>query len=472
MSSPKSAMDVERLEQIDRQNVWHGFTQMAEYEPLIIERAEQNWLIDIRGRRFLDGVSSLWCNVHGHSCHKITEAIKQQLDAVAHVTSLGMSNVPAVELAARLAELAPAELNHVFYSSDGSSAVEAALKMAFQYWRQRDDPRPEKTRFAALGSAYHGDTTGGVSLGGVSRFHSLFGPLLFDVVRLPTPDCYRAPAEVAPENLCAYYLDQCEAILTREADALAGVVVEPLVQGAAGMIVHPPGFLAGLRDLTRRLDILLICDEVATGFGRTGRMFACEHESVAPDLMCAGKGLTGGYLPMAVTMASDEIWEAFLGPASAAKQFFHGHTYGGNPLAAAAALASLDQMQQDRTLEQVARKQRVLAEHLARLEAHPCVGDVRQCGLMVGVELVECKKTKQSFPAEQLRGRRVCEHALERGVWLRPLGDVVVMMPPLSIREDEIELMVSAVAEALEQEFATKQSGAVERCDAAARIES
>ncbi len=325
------------LRQWDRRYVWHPFTQMAEYEPLILHRAEGCELVDIDGNRYLDGTSSLWCNVHGHRHPKIDAAIRAQLDRVAHVTLLGASNLPAITLAKRLVDLAPEGLEHVFFSDDGATAVEVALKMAFQYWRQRNDPRPEKTCYLALGEAYHGDTLGSVSVGGVARFHAMFAPLFFETLRVPAPDPYRLPPGVTRDDATSYYLQQMEQVLAAEHQRIAAVVIEPLVQAAAGMIVHPPGYLRGVRELTRRYGVLLIADEVAVGMGRTGGMFACEHEQVSPDLLCLAKGLSGGYLPLAATLATEEIWQAFLGDYSQSRSFFHGHTYGGNPLGAAAA---------------------------------------------------------------------------------------------------------------------------------------
>jgi adenosylmethionine-8-amino-7-oxononanoate aminotransferase len=437
------------LERWDRQLVWHAFTQMAEYEPWLIERARGCTLIDLDGREYLDGVSSLWCNVHGHRHPRLDEALRRQLEQVAHVTSLGMSHPTTVRLAQRLVELAPAGLGHVFFSSDGSSAVEVALKMAFQYWRQRSDPRPEKTTYVALDQAYHGDTLGSVSVGGVPRFHEMFRPLLFDVLRLPAPGCFRLPAGATRENACAYHLGLLEQTLRQHHASVAAVVIEPLVQCAAGMVTHPAGYLRGVRQLTRQYGVLLIADEVAVGFGRTGTLFACEQEGVAPDLLCLGKGLTGGYLPMAATLATDEIWQAFLGSYAESKTFFHGHTYGGNPLCAAVALASLDVFDEEQTLARLPAKVARLAEHLARLAQHPHVGDVRQCGLIAGVELVADGTTNEPYPWEEKRGLRVCDQARREGVWLRPLGNVVVIMPPLAISLAQIDQIGAAVRESI-----------------------
>ena len=440
----------EQLERWDRELVWHAFTQMQEYEPLIFQSAHGCTLVDIDGREYLDAVSSLWCNVHGHRHPRLDAAVREQLDRVAHTTSLGASNPVTIRLAERLVRLAPPGLGHVFFSDDGATAVEVALKMAFQYWRQRDwhhqsGPRPEKNCFVALSDAYHGDTIGSVSVGGVERFHAMFEPLLFETLRAPAPNLYRRPSGVSREQALAWYLARLEALLAAEHRRVAAVIVEPLMQAAAGMLVHPAGYLRGVRELTRKYDVLLVADEVAVGFGRTGRMFACEHEGVSPDFLCLAKGLTGGYLPMAATLATDEIWRAFLGTASESKAFYHGHTYGGNPLAAAVALASLDVFDEERTLEQLPAKIARLSEHLARISQQAHVGDVRQCGLMSGIELVQDRETGEPFPWSQQRGLAACRHARERGVFARPLGNVVVVLPPLAISLAELDRICLAI---------------------------
>jgi adenosylmethionine-8-amino-7-oxononanoate aminotransferase len=418
---------------------------MAEYEPLIIERAHGCMLEDVDGNQYIDAVSSLWCNIHGHRHPRLDEAIRKQLDRVAHVTSLGCSNPTTIKLARRLIDLAPAGLEHVFFSDDGATAVEVALKMAFQYWQQRRDPRPEKTCFLALGEAYHGDTLGAVSVGGVERFHAMFRPLLFQTFRASAPDPYRPPEGVAPERLLEHCLGEVERILAAEHRRIAAMVIEPLVQAAGGIIVHPPGYLRGVRELTRRYDVLLIADEVAVGTGRTGRMFACEHEDVMPDLLCVAKGLTGGYVPLATTLTTDEIWQAFLGDYAEGKTFFHGHTYGGNPLGAAAALATLEVFDEEQTLAQLPAKIDRLAEHLQRIGRLSHVGHVRQCGLIAGIELVQDRATKQPYPGSEKRGQRVCDHARTEGVWLRPLGDVIVILPPLTITLEQLDKIAGAV---------------------------
>ena len=426
----------EQLEQWDRDHVWHPFTPMQAYaaeKPLIIARAHGCFLVDLDGREYLDGASSLWCNVHGHRVPEIDAAVKEQLDAVAHSTLLGISNVPAICLARRLVELAPSGLNHVFYSDDGATAVEVALKMAFQYWRQRPDARPGKTKFLALQGAYHGDTLGDVSVGDLARFHHLFAPLLFPTLRAPNPYCYRCPLGLERSRCRIDCADALAALVHDHADELAAVVVEPLVQGAAGMIVAPDGYLRRVREVTRRHDVLLIADEVAVGLGRTGTMFASTQEDVAPDFLCVAKGLTGGYLPLAATLTTGEVYHAFLGQPEAGRTFYHGHTYSGNPLGAAAALASLDLLTAPTGLPALPAKAERLRAHLDRLRDLPIVGDVRQKGLMAGIELVRDRKTREPFAAKERMGSRACQMARDQGVLLRPLGDVVVVMPPLAI---------------------------------------
>jgi adenosylmethionine-8-amino-7-oxononanoate aminotransferase len=412
---------VEQLERWDREHVWHPFTPMEQYaseRPLIIESAEGFHLIDIQGRRYIDGVSSLWCNVHGHHVPELDAAIRDQLDRVAHSTLLGLANVPSIRLARKLVEIAPAGLEHVFFSDNGSTAVEVALKMAFQYWRQRPDARPRKTKFLTFTNAYHGDTVGSTSLGGIAHFHAIFGPLLFSTIQAPGP------------------IDDIDAavdLVRKHKDELAAVVVEPLVQGASGILVAPDGFLRRLREVTKQSDVLLIADEVAVGFGRTGTMFACEQEQVTPDFLCLAKGLTGGYLPMAATLTTAEVYSAFLGPPHAGRTFYHGHTYTGNPLAAAVALANLELFETNQLLAALPKKIELLSRWLERMAALPGVGAVRHKGLMAGVELVRDKATREPYPAALQVGREVCLQARQRGALLRPLGNVVVLMPPLAI---------------------------------------
>jgi adenosylmethionine-8-amino-7-oxononanoate aminotransferase len=462
------------LAALDQANIWHPFTAMqgwVEDDPLIIERAEGCELIDTDGRRYLDGVSSLWVNVHGHGHPTIDAAIVEQLGRLAHSTFLGLTHPPAIELAARLVALAPfshlpddqpapnddpsgpasarrSRLERVFFSENGAAAVEVALKMAYSYWRHRGEDRPT---FVRLENAYHGDTIGAVSIGGIDRFHETYRPLLFATTAIPSPYCYRCPLGLsypACDLACADVLDE---VLTREGNRVAAVVVEPLVQGAAGIITAPDGHLRRIADIARRHGVLLVVDEVATGFGRTGRMFACEHEGVEPDLLCIAKGLTGGYLPLSATLATGAVFDAFLARPEEHRTLYHGHSYSGNPLCCAAALANLDVFEAEGTLAALPGKVEALTRLLAPLADHPHVGEVRQRGLMVGIELVADRETKEPFPERLQVGAEVAKATRPRGAIVRPLGDVVVLMPPLAMTEDELARLVAATAAAIEE---------------------
>lgn len=417
----------------DLRHLWHPFTQHDEWaqQPMIVvERAEGCELVDVDGRRYLDGVSSLWCNVHGHRHPRIDAAIRDQLDRVAHTTMLGLSHPPAIALAERLAALTG--LPRVFFSDSGSTAVEVALKMAFQAKQQRGETG--RTRFAALAEAYHGDTLGSVSVGGIDLFHSVYRPLLFGAVRIPSPE--RAdPAEEAAT------LERAEALFREHGASLAALVVEPLVQGAAGMRMHSPAWLREVVRMAREAGAYVVVDEVATGFGRTGTMFAIEQAGVRPDLLCVAKGLTGGYLPLAATLATEEVFDAFRGPYQAHRTFFHGHTYTGNPLACAAALATLDIFAEERTVEGLAPRIAALRDAMAGLR-HPAVKEVRQRGLMAAVYLGD-------FPAEARVGHRVALACRDEGAILRNLGDAVVLMPPLAMTPDQLRATVGALGRAI-----------------------
>jgi adenosylmethionine-8-amino-7-oxononanoate aminotransferase len=436
----------DELERWDRQHVWHPFTPMQAYaqeRPLIIAEARGCVLIDVDGNEYLDGTSSLWCNVHGHRVPELDAAVREQLDRVAHSTLLGQANVPSILLARRLVEVAPPGLTRVFYSDDGATAVEVALKMAFQYWRQCALPRPTKTKYLSLTAAYHGDTVGSVSVGDLARFHHLFAPLLFPVYHAPSPHCYRCPLGLRRETCAMACADELCDLVRRHADELAAVVIEPVVQAAAGMITAPEGYLKRVREVTRECGVLLIADEVAVGFGRTGRLFACQHEDVVPDFLCLAKGLTGGYLPLAATLTTEEVFAAFLGPD---RTFYHGHTYTGNQLGAAVALASLEKLL---AMSDIPEKSERLTRQLDRLRGLPTVGDVRQRGLLAGVELVKDRATKERFPPEQRTGALVCRRCRDKGVLLRPLGDVIVVMPPLGMDLESIDRIGEVLYDAI-----------------------
>lgn len=439
----------------DQRTLWHPFTQMSDWmdsRPLVIEKGEGNYLIDTEGRSYFDGISSMWVNLHGHDHPRIRAAIHEQLDRLAHSTLLGLSNLPGIELAERLIELAPSGLSRVFFSDNGATAVEIALKMAFQFWQQQDDEVARaRTRFVALKDAYHGDTLGALALGGIESFHETFRPLVFDTLRAENAHCYRCPYGLRYPDCKIHCLESLEGILERQGQEVAAVVVEPLVQAAAGMRLLPDGWLRRVRELCDQHGTLLIVDEVATGFGRTGRMFACEHEGVSPDLMALAKGMTAGFLPLAATLASEKIFNGFLGPVRDQRQLFHGHSYTGNALGCAAALASLDVFEEEHVLENVRELSVHLAQRLESLRRLPAVGDIRQRGLMVGIELVRDHETKAPFDPGERIGALVCMAMRKHGVILRPLGDTVVLMPPLSVQRGEIDHLIDALAKCIAQ---------------------
>jgi adenosylmethionine-8-amino-7-oxononanoate aminotransferase len=424
--------DAARLNQLDQQFVWHPFTQQqgwSEETPLMIERGEGVYLYDVDGNRYLDGTSSLWCNVHGHHHPVLDAAAKAQFDKVAHSTMLGLSHPGATELAARLIEIAPEGLQRVFYSDSGSTAAEIALKMAFQYHQQRGDTA--RTRFVRMREAYHGDTIGSVSVGGIDLFHATYKPLLFETLAAE-------PGDAA----------QMEQLLSAHEGEVAAVIMEPLVQGAGGMIVHPEGYLRAVRELCDQHGVLLICDEVATGFGRTGTMFAVEREGVTPDFMCLAKGITGGYLPLAATLTTEAVYEGFLGAPAEGKTFFHGHTYTGNPIACAVALANLDIFRDERTIEALQPKIELLDRRLAEIAEMPGVTEVRSRGVMVGIDLGE-------HDPELRLGHRVTREARERGAMIRPLSEVIVLMPPLAISEAELTDLLDICVESINAALAS-----------------
>jgi len=438
----------------DKKYLWHPFTQMKEWEqsePLVIVEGEGALLKDVDGREYIDGVSSIWCNVHGHRRKEIDDAIRAQLDRIAHSTLLGLANLPSIKLAEKLVRVTPDGLNRVFFSDDGSTAVEVALKMAFQYHRQRAEPRPGKTRFLALKNSYHGDTIGSVGVGGIDLFHTLYKPMLMPSFFAPSPYCYRCPLGKSPESCGMACADELEKLVKEHADELAAVVLEPLVQGAGGIITAPEGYLSRAREVTSRCDVLLIADEVAVGFGRTGRMFACEHEDVCPDLLALAKGISGGYLPLAATLVTDEIYNAFLGEPHEYRTFYHGHTFTGNPLACAAGIATLEVFESDRTLNELQPKIQRVEAHLREIALLEHVGDVRQCGFIAGIELVADRQTRRAYPPEIRVGAKVAAAARPRGVIVRPLGNVVVIFPPLCITDAQLDALMAAVRESIEE---------------------
>ena len=437
----------EDLRAWDRAHVWHPFTQMLDWmgdDPLIISGGEGNYLIDVEGNRYLDGVSSLWCNLLGHNHPHLNTAIKSQLDQIAHSTLLGLSNVPSTLLARKLAEITPEGLTRVFYSDSGSTATEIALKVAFQYWQLRGETR--RVKFASLVEAYHGDTLGAVSVGYSELFHHFYRPLLTETVRLIPPHLFRFGDGLSKAEALKAAVDDARQKLSRNREELAALIVEPLMQGAAGMWAQPVEYVQALRRLTGELGVLLICDEVATGFGRTGKMFACQHAEITPDLLCLAKGMTGGYLPLAATLTTEEVFSAFLAPYDEFKTFFHGHTYTGNPLGCAAALATLEVLEDEDVLSALQPRITFLEQQLgACIAPLRQVADIRRWGFMVGIELMRDPDRRIPYDAAQKIGVQVMMEARKQGVIIRPLGNVIVLMPPLSMTCDELEQLVRVV---------------------------
>ena len=442
-----------QLEHDDRKYIWPPFTQMKEHvrqDPIIIEEGSGCVLKDIYGHSYIDGASSLWTNVHGHRKEKLDTAIKNQLDKLAHSTMLGLSNVPAIRLAKKLVEITPEGLSRVFYSDSGSTAAEIAIKIAFQYQQQAAEVNPEKTKFISIDNAYHGDTIGSVSVGGIDLFHATYKPLLFETLKAASPNCYRCVFEKTFPSCGFECINQMEDLMKENRNQVAGLVIEPLVQGAAGILVHPPGYLKKVRELCTQYDILMIVDEVAVGFGKTGKMFACEHEDVVPDIMAIAKGISGGYLPLAATLATEKIYEGFLAEYDEFKTFFHGHTYTGNPLACAVSIASLEIFEEEKLLDKLQGKIDHFTKRLESFKDLDHVGDVRQCGVMVGIELVENKVTKEPYPVKDRTGHRVILEARKRGLIIRPLGDVIVLMPPLAISMEELDRLCNVAYESIQ----------------------
>jgi len=433
---------IRQLETDAAKYIWYPFTQMQDYaaeKPIVIEKGEGNYLIDTEGNRYIDGVSSLWTNVHGHRKEKLDRAIKEQVDNISHSTLLGLYNVPAIQCAKKLVEIAPEGLTKVFYSDSGSTAVEIALKMAFQYHQQAANGDPKKKMFISYENSYHGDTIGSVSVGGIDLFHEVYGSLLFDSHKAVSPHCYRCPMAKDRQSCDFECVDQVEDLMKAHAHEVCALIIEPLVQGATGIVVHPDGYLKKVRALCTKYNILMIADEVAVGFGKTGKMFACQQEDVVPDIMALAKGISGGYIPLAATISSEEVFNGFLGKYEDFKTFFHGHTYTGNPLACAAAVANLEIFEDEKVVDHLQDKITHLTEKLKIFEDLPNIGEIRQKGIMVGIELVSDRKSKASFPPEEKIGHKVILEARKKGLIIRPLGGVIVLMPPLSITTEEID---------------------------------
>ena len=448
-------IDKETLVAWDKRYLWHPFTQMQDWlteDPVIIERGEGCYLIDIDGNRYIDGIASMWTNVHGHNHPELNTALKAQLDKIAHTTLLGYSNIPVIQLAQKLVEITPTGLNKVFYSDNGSTAVEVALKMAYQYWQHKGEP--QRKLFIHFDNAYHGDTIGAMSVGGIDSFHTTFDSLLFKSIRVSAPETYRSSHTINTvsndSKVKTHWLNAVERALSEHKGQIAGIVLEPLIQGAGGMLISPKGFLKELAALARRWETLLIVDEVMTGFGRTGKMWACEHEGVTPDLLCIAKGLAAGYLPLAATLMTDEIYNAFLGEYRDLKTFFHGHTFTGNPLACAVALENISIFERENLLSRLQPTIEHFRNRLQEFYELQHVGDVRVCGLAAGVELMKDPDTGTPYPFEEKIGIQVCKEALTRGAILRPLVNTIVLMPPLQISISELDALMDIVHTSIE----------------------
>ena len=437
--------------QRDLQVLWHPCTQMKDHEtiPLIpIRRGEGIWLEDYDGKRYLDAVSSWWTNVFGHCNPRINDRIKQQVDQLEHVILGGFTHAPVVELSERLVQLSPAGLERVFYADNGSAGIEVALKMSHHYWRNVG--QPQKKRFLTISNGYHGETLGTMSVSDVALYTETYEALLLDCLKVPSPDCYhREPGQSWEEHSRAMFSPMLDA-LEQQHQEISAVILEPLVQGAGGMRMYHPVYLTLLREACDRFDVHLIADEIAVGFGRTGSMFACEQAGITPDFLVLSKALTGGYLPLAAVLTTEQMYQAFYDDYSTMKAFLHSHTYTANPLACSAALATLDIFEQDNVIEKNRELAQVMGDATAHLADHPHIAEVRQTGMILAMEMVQDKATKTPFPWQERRGMRVYQHALERGALLRPLGNVVYFIPPYVITPEQIRWLAEVATEGID----------------------
>ncbi len=434
----------------DIKYVWHPFTQMKDYgkdDPLIIDRGKGIYIWDLKGNKYIDGISSWWVNTLGHSNERLNDAIKLQLDKIEHVLLAGCSHIPAIELAERLIKMMNTSFTRVFYSDNGSTAVEVALKMAYQYWVHKD--YPDKNKFIALKNSYHGDTLGAVSVGGVDLYHKIYKPLLFDIFQADSPYCYRCPCDKQKDSCNFECLNSVEKILEENADKVAGIIIEPLVQGAGGMIIYDKEYIIRLKKICEKHNILLIDDEVAMGFGRTGKMFAYEHTGITPDIICLAKGITAGYLPLAVTVVGEEIYQAFYDDYETLKTFFHGHSFTGNPLAASVAVENFKILEEENIIDSIQPKIKKLKSELQKFEELKNVGDIRHIGMIGAIELVKDRHTKEGFPFERKLSLQIHKEGLKRGALIRPLGNMLYFMPPYVITEEEITKLTDIAFESV-----------------------
>ncbi|MEG0013031.1 MAG: adenosylmethionine--8-amino-7-oxononanoate transaminase [Cellulosilyticaceae bacterium] len=439
----------------DLEYIWHPCSQMKDYEafsPIVIEKGEGLYLYDIEGNKYADAVSSWWCNLFGHANPKINKAIKNQLDNLEHVIFANFSNKPAIELCDKLHKLLPEGLTKFFFTDNGSAAVEAALKMSFQYHAQMG--KTHKKRFMALTDAYHGETIGALSVGDLDLYTEVYKPLMIDVTRVQGPDCYRCPYGFNRESCQAQCFDKVEEVLAEVGEEVSAFIIEPIIQAAAGMKMYSPSYLKKLRQVCDTYDIHLIADEIAVGFGRTGKMFACEHAGISPDMMCLSKGLTGGYMPMALVATTKDIYDAFYSDYLEGKAFMHSHTYSGNALGCSAALAVLDIFESEAILEKMQRKAVLFHEKIqSAFKGYPYVGEIRQMGLINAIELVEDKANKKSFDKRLRVGYEIYKIAVSNGLILRPLGDVLYFNPPINITEEDMNYMIEVCKKSMEAYF-------------------
>ncbi|MCG3088332.1 adenosylmethionine--8-amino-7-oxononanoate transaminase [Sporosarcina cyprini] len=447
------------MQRRDLRHVWHPCSQMKDYEefpPIVIKSGKGIYLYDENGKAYIDAVSSWWVNLFGHANERISDALAEQARQLEHVIFANFTHEPAVRLAEKLARITPEGLTKVFFADNGSSAVEVALKMSFQYHKQKN--KPNKTRFLALSNAYHGETLGALSVGGVGLYNEVFQPLLLQTIRAEGPDCFRCPFQERPESCNTPCISIIEEKLKRHREELSAVIIEPLIQAAAGMKMYPPGYVSRLKQLCSQYDVHLIADEVAVGFGRTGTMFACEQAGITPDFMCLSKGLTGGYLPLSVVMTTDEIYDAFYDEYETMKAFLHSHSYTGNPLACRVALEVLQIFEDEKYIEQIQDKGAYMKELASQVfSGQPHVGEYRQTGMVGAIELIQDKATKEPFPSEERVGYQIYKIALEKGLLLRPLGNVLYFMPPYVISKEEIQSMIMIANESIQQYLERRQ---------------
>jgi adenosylmethionine-8-amino-7-oxononanoate aminotransferase len=439
------------LRERDLAVLWHPTTQMKDHEwlPLLpVRRGEGVWLEDMNGGRYIDAISSWWVNLFGHANPRISAAVARQAETLEHVILAGVTHEPAVRLAEKLVSITQPGLERVFYADSGSNAVEIALKMSFHYWRNLGETR--RRRFVTLTNSYHGETIGTLSVGDAGLFKDTYAPLLTEPLFAPSPDCFGLPPEEWDRH-AAGKLDAMRAILAQHSAEVCAVIVEPLVQCAGGMRMYPPSYLEGLRALCDEYKVHLVADEIAVGFGRTGHMFACQAAGIAPDFMCISKGLTGGYLPMSAVMTSQRIYDAFYDEYTTLRGFLHSHSYTGNALACAAALATLEIFEEEPVLENNRKTARIMREAVAGLEDHPHVGEIRQTGMILAMEMVRDRDSMQGYDWKERRNIQVYQYALEHGVLLRPIGNTVYFMPPYVINEHEIGIMAEVAAAGIDQ---------------------